>query len=71
MSYCSSLIYMVIIARHVFINIFQTEHFSAVKFAIADKKNLSFLVIPTSLKVWKKVEKIGLGFLNDSIYIFV
>ena len=37
------------------------EHFSAVKFAIGYEKNMSFLVIAKSLKVGKKVEKIGLG----------
>ena len=37
-SYCVSLI-MVTITRHVFINIFQTGHFSAVKFAVGYDKN--------------------------------
>ena len=36
--------------RHVFIDIFQTEHFSAVKFVMSYYKNMSFLVIPKSLK---------------------
>ena len=44
----------VTITRHVFINIFQTEHFSAVKFAMGYEKNMSFLVIGKSPKVWKK-----------------
>ena len=37
-SYCVSLI-MVSITRQGFTNIFQTEHFSAVKFAMDDEKN--------------------------------
>ena len=41
------------ITRHVFINIFPTEHISAVKFGTGYKKNMSFLVIPKSPKVWK------------------
>ena len=60
--YCVSL--MVTIIRYVFINIFQTECFSAVKFAMGYEKNMSFLVIPKSPKVWKKVEMIGLGSFN-------
>ena len=56
---------MVTITRHIFINISETEQFSAVKFATGYEKNMSFLVITKSQKVWKKVEKIGLGiFLN-------
>ena len=62
-SYCVSLI-MVTITRHVFINIFQTAHFSAVKFAMSYENNMSFLVVVKSPKVWKKVEKIGLGFFK-------
>ena len=49
------------ITRHVFINIFQMKHFSAVKFAMGYENNMSFPVIPNSPKVWKKVEKKGLG----------
>ena len=52
---------MVTITRHVFINIFQTEHSLTVKFAMRYEKNMSFLVIVKSPKVSKKVEKIGLG----------
>ena len=59
-SYCVSLI-MVTITRHIFLNIFQTEHFSSVKFAMGYEKNMSFPVIPKSPKVWKKVKKIRLG----------
>ena len=40
------------------------EHFSAAKFAIGYEKNMSFLVIAKSPKVWKKVEKIALGSLR-------
>ena len=40
---CVSLI-MVTITRQVFINIFQTEYFSGVKFAMGYEKNMSFLV---------------------------
>ena len=63
-SYCVSFI-MVTITRHIFINIFQTECFSAVRFAMSHEKNMSFLVIPKSPKVWKKNEKIGLGFFKN------
>ena len=39
------------ITSHVFINIFQTEHFSAIKFAMGYEKNLDLLVIAKSPKV--------------------
>ena len=39
---------MVTITRHVFMNIFPLEHFSAVKFAMAYEKTMSFLVTPKS-----------------------
>ena len=39
---------MVTINRQVFINFFQTEHFSAVKFVMGYEKNMSFHVIPKS-----------------------
>ena len=52
-SYCAILI-VVAITRHVFINFFQTEHISAVKFNMGYEKNMSFLVIPKSPKVWQK-----------------
>ena len=45
------LIIMVTITRHIFINIFQMECFSAVKFAMGYEKSMSFLVIPKSPKV--------------------
>ena len=52
-SYCVSLI-MVTITRHIFINIFETEHFSAVKFDMGYEKNMNFLVIAKYPKVKKK-----------------
>ena len=55
------LMIMVTITRHIFSDFFQTKHFSAVKFYMGYEKNMSFHVIPKSPKVWKKVEKIGLG----------
>ena len=47
------LIIMVTVIRHIFINFFQTEHFSAVKFAMGYERSMSFLVIPKSLKLRK------------------
>ena len=47
---------MVTITRHIFINIFQTQHFSAMKFNMGYEKNMSFLVIPKSPKVGKKLK---------------
>ena len=62
--YIISLI-MVTITKHIFINIFQTEHFSGVRFAMGFEKNMGLLVIAKSPKVWKKkLEKIGLGSFN-------
>ncbi len=58
--YCVSLI-MVTITSHIFINIFQTVHFPAVKFTRGNEKNTSFLLIPKSPKVWEKSEVIGPG----------
>ena len=52
---------MVTITRHVFINIFQTEHVSSVKFAMDYEKNVSFFVIGKSPKVWKKSWKDRMG----------
>ena len=49
-SYFVSLI-MVTITRHPFIDIFQTEYCSAVKFDMGYEKNMSFLAIPKSPKV--------------------
>ena len=67
-SYCVSLIMVTIFTRHIFINIFQTERFSAVKFAMGYEKNMSFLVIAKSPKVWKKSKKIGLGSFKSGRY---
>ena len=64
-SYCVSLIDT--ITRHIFINIFQMECFSAVKFGMGHEKNMSFLVIAKSPKVWKKIEKVGLGSLSELV----
>ena len=44
------------------------QHFSAMKFYMGYEKNMSFLVIPKSLKVGGKVEKIGLGSFNSSVF---
>ena len=55
---------MVTITRHIFINIFQTEQFSVVKFAMGYEKNMSFLLIAKPQKFWKKVEKVELGSLK-------
>ena len=52
---------MVTITKHFFINVFQTQHFSAMKFYMGYEKTMSFPVIQKSLKVGKKVEKIGVG----------
>ena len=56
-SYCVSLT-MVTITSYGFINIVQTEHFSAVlKFDMSYKKRVSFLVITKSPKAEKKKKK--------------
>ena len=52
---------VVTISRHFFINILQTQHFSAMKFYMGYEENMSFLVIPKSPKAGENVEKIGLG----------
>ena len=53
---------MVTITRHVFTSIFQMKHFLAGKFFVGFEKNMSFLVIAKSPKVWKKKwnDRIGL-----------
>ena len=62
---CVSLI-MDTITRHVFKNICQIEHYSAVRFDMIIEKNMTCLVIRKSPKVWKnKVGKIGLGSFNS------
>ncbi len=63
--YCVSLI-MVTITSNIFINTFQTVYFSAVKFTRSNEKNMSFLLIPKSPKVWEKSEAIGPGTFNWS-----
>ena len=59
-AYSVSLI-MVTITSHIFINISQMVHFSAVKFTRDNEKNMSFLLTPKSLKLWKKSEAIKPG----------
>ena len=54
---------MVTATRHIFFNIFQTEHFEGVKFDMGYEKNKSFLEIQKSPKVWKKIKN-GQGFFN-------
>ena len=49
--YCVRYCVLVTITSHIFINIFQTVHFSAVKFTRGNEKNTSFLLIPKSPKV--------------------
>ena len=46
------------------------EHLSTIKFAMGYEKNRSFLVIPKSPKVGKRVEKIGLGPFKLSLELF-
>ena len=51
---------MVTLTRHVFINIFQTEHFSAVKFDMGYhgyEKNMGFLGYQNLQKFEKKLKK--------------
>ncbi len=64
--YCVSLI-MVTITSHIFVNIFRTVHFSAVKFTRGNGKNMNFLLIPKSPKVLEKSEAIGPGTFNRGI----
>ncbi len=71
--YCVRLI-MVTITTQNFINIFQTVHFPAIKLTRGNEKNICFLLIPKSLKVWEKSEVIGPGSFNvvpgfEPIYI--
>ena len=54
-SYCVSLI-MVTITRHVFINFFQREHFSAVKFAMGYEKKYD---LSCDSKISKSLKKKG------------
>ncbi len=62
---------MVTITSNIFINIFQTVHFSAIKFTRGNEKNMSCLLIPKSLKVWEKSEAIGPGTFKFNCYISV
>ena len=45
---------MVTITRHIFIDIFQTEHISAVKFDMGYDENMSFLVTYQNLQKFEK-----------------
>ncbi len=67
---CVSLI-MVTITSHIFINIFQMAHFSAVKFNRCNEKNMSFLLIPKSPKVWEKSEAVGPGTFNTKLSVYL
>ncbi len=53
--YCVSLI-MVIVTSHIFINIFQTVHFSAVKFTRGNEKKNNEL--PSDAKISESLKKI-------------
>ena len=61
--YCVCLT-MIKITRHVFINIFQKEHFSAGNLTWVMRKIWAFLWYHNLQKLEKKVEKIGLGYFN-------
>ena len=41
------------------------ENISPAEFNMEKEKNMSFLVVPKSPKVWNKVAKIGLGSFKD------
>ena len=57
-TFCVSLI-LVTLTNSSYINIFQMEHFPAVKFAMGYEKNMSFLVITKSPKLWKKLKNLN------------
>ncbi len=59
---------MVTITSHIFMNIFQTAYFSAVKFTRGNEKNMSFLLIPKSPKVGEKSDAIGPGTFKSNLY---
>ncbi len=60
---------MVTVTSHIFANIFQMFHFSAVEFSRGNEKNMSFLLTPESQKVWQKSEAIRPGFFNMLVYL--
>ena len=62
--YCVSII-MVTITRLIFIKIFQTEPFSAVKFAMGKEKKYDLSCDTKISKSLTKIEKIGLGSFNE------
>ncbi len=58
--YCVSLIMVTITSSHIFINIFQTVHFSAVKFTVGNEKNIwAFFWYQNLRKFLKNSEAIG------------
>ena len=59
---------MVTVTSYVLINIFQTVHFSAVKFTSGNEKNVGFLLIPKFEKRWKTSEVIRPGSFNDILH---
>ena len=59
-------IFMVTITSHISINIFQTVHFSAVKFTRDSEKNMNFLLIPKLCKVWKNLKQSDRAPLNKT-----
>ena len=64
-------LYMVTITSNIYINIFQTVHFSAVKFTRGNEKNMTFLLlIPKSQESLKKIWSNQTGLLIcTNIYI--
>ncbi len=64
--YCISLI-MVTITSHIFINIFQTVQFPAVKFTRSNEKNMSFLLINT--KISKSMENLTQSDRDPSVFV--
>ena len=60
---------MVTITRRCFINIFQTLNFLAVKFHLDYKKNMSFLMIPKSPKVGKKLKRLDWSSLRYQKFV--
>ncbi len=63
--YCVSLI-MITKISYIFINIFQIVHFLSYKIYQSFEKNMSFLLIPKSQKVWKKSEQNWIRLLSLS-----
>ena len=72
-SYCVSLVssIMITIIRHVFINIFQTDHFSTCKICHGLWEKYELPCDSKISKSLKKVEKIGLGSFNSFCHSFL